>query len=249
MSAGAALTLRGVSHTFAGPPAVEALRDVDLHVAPGEFVAVVGASGSGKSTLLRIFAGLTVPTRGTATVGGASAVGRPGLVAFQPQRDLLMPWRRVLANATVGAEVAGVPKDDAARAARELLGAFGLDGFERAWPATLSGGMRQRVALLRTFLVPRPALLLDEPLGALDAITRREMQAWLLEVWGRDRRTVLFVTHDVEEALVLADRVVVLSRRPGRVVLDLAVEVARPRDVTAPDINARKRTLLAALSP
>jgi ABC-type nitrate/sulfonate/bicarbonate transport system ATPase subunit len=179
------------------------------------------------------------------------ANGRPGLVAYQPQGDVLMPWRRVLANATLGAEVAGVPRVEARRAAAARFDRFGLSGFERAWPAALSGGMRQRLALLRTFLVPRPVLLLDEPLGALDAITRRAMQEWLQEVWLDDRRTVVLVTHDVEEALLLADRVLVMSARPGRFVADLPVSFERPRQptlVTQAAFVAAKRQLLDALA-
>jgi ABC-type nitrate/sulfonate/bicarbonate transport system ATPase subunit len=179
------------------------------------------------------------------------ANGHPGLVAYQPQHDLLLPWRRVLANASLGAEVAGVGRDLARTEAAARFNRFGLAGFERAWPAMLSGGMRQRVALLRTFLVPRPVLLLDEPLGALDALTRRSMQEWLQEVWTEDGRTVLLVTHDVEEALLLADRVLVLSARPGRVVLDRPVSFVRPRRaslVTDPEFVDAKRQLLEALA-
>jgi ABC-type nitrate/sulfonate/bicarbonate transport system ATPase subunit len=250
VSGGAPVSLRGLSHTYAGPPPVDAVQDVDLEVAAGELVALVGPSGCGKSTLLRVLAGLTVPTAGGALVGDEDVIGRPGAVAYQPQRDLLMPWRRVIANATLGAEVAGVARADAQQRAVELLERFGLQGFERAWPATLSGGMRQRVALLRTFLVPRPVLLLDEPLGALDALTRREMQSWLQSVWQADGRTVLLVTHDTSEAVLLADRVVVMSPRPGRIVCDLPVPLPRPRDaaqVVEPDFVALQRELLQAL--
>jgi ABC-type nitrate/sulfonate/bicarbonate transport system ATPase subunit len=229
---------------------VPVLDGVSLSV-PGEaFVSLVGPSGCGKSTLLRMLAGLLVPDEGTATVDGEDAAGRPGLVAYMPQKDLLFPWRRALANATLGAEVAGVAKDEAQARARELLPLFGLEGFERAWPNQLSGGMRQRLALLRTFLTPRRTLLLDEPFGALDAITRREMQAWLQEVWQRDRRTVLFVTHDVEEALLLSDTVAVMSPRPGRIVARVAVPFPRPRPpglVVEPEFVALKAELLAAL--
>jgi ABC-type nitrate/sulfonate/bicarbonate transport system ATPase subunit len=229
---------------------VPVLDGVSLSV-PGEaFVSLVGPSGCGKSTLLRVLAGLLVPDEGTATVDGEDAAGRPGLVAYMPQKDLLFPWRRALANATLGAEVAGVAKGEAQARARELLPLFGLEGFERAWPNQLSGGMRQRLALLRTFLTPRRTLLLDEPFGALDAITRREMQAWLQDVWQRDRRTVLFVTHDVEEALLLSDTVAVMSPRPGRIVARVAVPFARPRPpglVVEPEFVALKSELLAAL--
>jgi ABC-type nitrate/sulfonate/bicarbonate transport system ATPase subunit len=234
------IRLRGLAHTYDGNPPVAALEPLDLDIADGQITAVIGRSGCGKSTLLRILAGLVEPTAGHVDVGPT---------AYQPQRDALLPWRRVLANATLGAEVSGVPADQARADAVRLLDQFGLAGFERSWPRELSGGMRQRVALLRTFLVPRPVLLLDEPFGALDAITRAEMQSWLEAVWQADGRTVVLVTHDVEETLRLADRVVVLSPRPGRVVLDLAVTSPRPRDVTAPELVELKRTLLHALLP
>jgi ABC-type nitrate/sulfonate/bicarbonate transport system ATPase subunit len=250
VNGGAPVALRDIAHTFVGPPAVDAIAQLDVDIEAGRLVAIVGPSGCGKSTLLRILAGLVTPTRGVASVGDARVNGRPGLVAYQPQHDLLMPWRRVLANATLGAEVAGVSRDEARRAASARLERFGLAGFERAWPATLSGGMRQRVALLRTFLIPRPVLLLDEPFGALDAITRRSMQEWLQEVWTADGRTVLLVTHDVDEALLLADRVLVMSARPGRVVCDLPVDYPRPRAatlVTDPEFVTAKAKLLDAL--
>jgi len=234
------------------------LDGLDLSITAGSFVAVVGPSGCGKSTVLRVLAGLLEPDGGTAAVGGADVIGRPGSCAWMPQRDDLLPWRRVLGNATLGAELGGRSRADAEVLARPLLERFGLGGFERAWPSELSGGMRQRLAVLRTFLVDAPVLLLDEPFGALDALTRRRMQTWLQEVWLADgdalglgrRRTVLFVTHDVEEALLLADRVVVLSQRPGRIVADHAVPDPRPRSpdlVVEPSFVARRAELLAAL--
>jgi NitT/TauT family transport system ATP-binding protein len=245
-----AVELRGVSHRFRGDPPVDVLDGVTLIVNRGQFVSLVGPSGCGKSTLLRMLAGLVAPDAGVVEVDGAPAVGHAGLVAFMPQRDLLLPWRRALANATLGAQVAGMPADEARRRAEALFERFGLAGFERAWPGQLSGGMRQRLALLRTFLMPRDTLLLDEPFGALDAITRRDMHGWLQDVWRRDRRSVLFVTHDVEEALVLSDVVYVLSARPGRVVDRLDVPLERPRAVattTTPEFAALKARLLDAL--
>ncbi|RJQ13270.1 MAG: ABC transporter ATP-binding protein [Dehalococcoidia bacterium] len=238
---GRAIDVRGVSLTYAGPPPVHALDGVDIEVARGEFVALLGPSGCGKSTLLRILADLVRPTSGEARADG---------VAYMPQRDLLLPWRRVLGNAVFAAELAGVPPDEAKRRARALLPRFGLEGFEQAWPAQLSGGMRQRLALLRTFLAPRETLLLDEPFGALDAITRRQMQRWLQDVLALEPRTVLLVTHDVEEALNLADTVYVMSPRPGRIVARIPVAIGRPRDaatVTSPGFIALKARLLAAL--
>jgi ABC-type nitrate/sulfonate/bicarbonate transport system ATPase subunit len=211
---------------------VVALDGVDLTVADGEFVAVVGPSGCGKSTLLRALGGMLPPG---ATVSGTLALptlpdgGRA--TAWMPQRDGLLPWRRAWSNALLGARIARVPRADAEARAAELFETFGLAGFERAWPHELSGGMRQRLALLRTCLAGRPVLLLDEPFGALDPITRRRMNEWLAGVGltglgpagttpAVGQRAVVLVTHDVDEALALADRVVVLSARPGRVVLD-----------------------------
>ena len=286
--AAGSVALRALSHRWpaaAGRLATPALEAVDLVVAPGEVVALVGPSGCGKSTLLRILAGLTVPSGGTAEVGGRSVVGRPGSCAWMPQHHGLLPWRRVLANATLGAEVGGRSRSEAEARARPLLERFGLGGFERAWPSELSGGMRQRLAVLRTVLTDAPVLLLDEPFGSLDAITRRSLQTWLQEVLvdgerpvgladgppdgpadgpaggpagastggssaGGGRRTVLVVTHDVEEAILLADRVVVLSARPGRVVADVGVPLPRPRPpalVTDPEVVALRAALLEAL--
>lgn len=260
-----AIEVEGLSLSWAGArgaPAATVLDDFHLSVAPGSFVSIVGPSGCGKSTLLRVLAGLLEPDAGQARIDGADVVGLAGSCAWLPQRDNLLPWRRVLANATLGAEIGGVSRVDAEARARPLLERFGLGGYERAWPAQLSGGMRQRLAVLRTFLIDAPVLLLDEPFGALDAITRRGMQTWLQEVWLADddrggsasapggRRTVVLVTHDVEEALVLADRVVVLSDRPARIVADAEVPFARPRRpelVTDPALVAARARLLAAL--
>ena len=247
---GPALAVHQVHHRFPGGGGVDVLDDVSLSVDAGSFVSVVGPSGCGKSTLLRMLAGLVVPTAGEVFVEGEPVAGHPGRTAFQPQRDLLLPWLRVLGNATLGAEVAGVPRATARAAAQARMGRFGLVGFERAWPSELSGGMRQRLALLRTFLMPRAVLLLDEPFGALDAITRRDLHQWLQTVGEQDRRTVLLVTHDVEEALVLSDTVVVLSARPARVVTEVAVGLSRPRPpdvVTDPEFVALKAKLLGAL--
>ncbi|MGE3961282.1 MAG: ABC transporter ATP-binding protein [Dehalococcoidia bacterium] len=248
-----AVHVDGVTLTFdarGGGMPVRALEEVSLDVGRGQFVSLVGPSGCGKSTLLRVLAGLVRPEAGDAAIEGERTLGRPGGAAFMPQRDLLLPWRRTVANAALGAELAGVTRDEARAAARALLPTFGLEGFERAWPAQLSGGMRQRLALLRTFLVPRDVMLLDEPFGALDAITRREMQLWLQGVWAEHRRSVLLVTHDVEEALVLSDTVFVMSPRPGRIVHRVEVPIARPRavvDATTSEFAALKGELLAAL--
>ncbi len=221
-----ALTVHELSHAFDGVPVLDG---VSLSVASRRVTAVVGPSGGGKSTLFRVLAGLLIPASGTAEVHGVSVVGKPGHVAFMPQRDHLLPWRRALGNAVLGAQIRGVPVAEARSQAQALFPRFGLEGTQRQWPGQLSGGMRQRLALLRTFLVGRDVLLLDEPFGALDAMTRRSMHAWVQEVLAEDPRAVLLITHDVEEALLLADDVVVLSRRPARVLATFSVLFDRPR--------------------
>jgi NitT/TauT family transport system ATP-binding protein len=233
----AALEARSVVRRF-GP--VTALDGVDLHVDEGEVLAVVGPSGCGKSTLLELFAGLQEPDEGM--VAGAPGE-RLRRCALMPQRDMLLPWRDALANAGLALECAGASRAAAREAAAPLFERFGLGGFERAHPAELSGGMRQRVAFVRTLLAGRPVLLLDEPFGALDAITRAGMQEWLADALARAPRTVVLVTHDVEEALFLGDRVAVLSPRPGRVVCELRVHIPRPRPRRATVTSERFLTL------
>jgi len=213
----AGVELEGVDAAYG---AVAALRGVTLSVARGEIVAVVGPSGCGKSTLLELVCGLIEPAAGRFRADPA---------ALMPQRDALLPWLSAVDNAGLALRVAGASRAAARAAAREHFAAFGLEGFERARPAALSGGMRQRVAFLRTLLAGRPVLCLDEPFGALDALTRLQMQRWLAGALAREPRTVLLVTHDVEEAVLLADRVVLLSARPGRIIEILDVELPRPR--------------------
>jgi len=226
----AKLQVRGLSKAFRDDGAtLEALRDFSLQVEAGQFVTIIGPSGCGKSTLFNLIVGLDEPDAGEIWLDGSPVPRRAGLFGYMPQRDLLLPWRSVVANASLARELHGVPPERARAAAAELLPLFGLQEFASAYPAALSGGMRQRVALLRTILTDREVLLLDEPFGALDALTRRELQDWLLRAWDQFGRTMLFITHDVAEALYLGDRVIVLSPRPGQVVSDLAVDLPRPR--------------------
>jgi NitT/TauT family transport system ATP-binding protein len=228
--------------------ALTVLDGIDLRLRQDEVTAVVGPSGSGKSTLLELVAGLQEPDGGTVRVNGAtSAAERRGACSFMPQRDLLLPWRDALGNAALALECQDLPRGEARRRAEPLFERFGLAEFERARPAELSGGMRQRVAFLRTLLPGRPLLLLDEPFGALDAITRADLQEWLAGMLEAEPRTVLLVTHDVEEAVFLADRVVVLSPRPGRVIAEYEVPLPRPRTVTDPELAALRREALEAL--
>jgi NitT/TauT family transport system ATP-binding protein len=217
---------------------VVALRGMSLRVAPGEVVAVVGPSGCGKSTLLELVCGLQRP--------GAGRVHSDPAV-LMAQRDLLLPWSSALDNAALPLLVRGVKRAEARDRARPLFSQFGLEGFETARPVELSGGMRQRVAFLRTLLAGKPVLALDEPFASLDALTRGQMQEWLTAALEREPRTVLLVTHDVEEAVVLADRVVVMSPRPGHAVAEVLVDLPRPRKRTDPAVVALRERALEAL--
>ncbi|MET0511487.1 MAG: ABC transporter ATP-binding protein [Thermoleophilaceae bacterium] len=228
--------------------ALTALDQINLRVRSGEVLAVVGPSGCGKSTLLELVAGLQEPDEGVIRVQAAgSAAERRAACAYMPQRDLLLPWRDALGNAALALECQRVPRAEARRRPEPLFERFGLAEFERSRPAALSGGMRQRVAFLRTLLAGRPLLLLDEPFGALDAITRADLQEWLAATLAVEPRTVVLVTHDVEEAAFLADRIVVLSPRPGRIVAEFAVDAARPRSLTDPALAELRGRAMEAL--
>jgi putative hydroxymethylpyrimidine transport system ATP-binding protein len=242
------LVVEGLRKSF-GSLAV--LDGVEFDVAPGEFVALVGPSGCGKSTLFDVVAGLEPPDAGRVLVDGEDATGRVDPFAYMPQQDLLFPWRTVLDNTTLGLEVAGMPRKAARARAGALFEPFGLAGFERSRPGELSGGMRQRAALLRTVVQDRAVLLLDEPFGALDALTRIDMQAWLEGVRGRFGWTVLLITHDIREAVFLADRVLVLAPRPTSVRREVVVDLPRPRRldmITEPAFAAREAEVLAQVS-
>jgi NitT/TauT family transport system ATP-binding protein len=230
--------VEGAGRTFHGRDgAVQALRGMDLRARPGETVAVVGASGCGKSTLLELICGLQQPDEGTVRADPA---------VLMPQRDLLLPWASALDNAALALRARGIGRDESRSQAQPWFKRFGLAGFERARPAALSGGMRQRVAFVRTLLAGKPVLALDEPFAALDALTRQEIQSWLIEALAAEPRTVVLVTHDVEEAVLLADRVVVMSPRPGRAVLSLEVPFPWPRARTdAAVVELRERALEA----
>jgi ABC-type nitrate/sulfonate/bicarbonate transport system ATPase subunit len=227
----ALLDVRGLTQSFPGPDrgVIEVLSGVDLSVRAGEFAALIGPSGSGKSTLFNVIAGLDRPAGGEVAIAGQPAIGHNDRVAYMPQKDLLFPWRTVAANAALGLEIQGMGAKQARARVAGLLPEFGLAGFEQAYPAQLSGGMRQRAALLRTVVMERPLLLLDEPFGALDSLTRTQMQLWLAGMCERFGWTVLLVTHDIREAVFLADTVHVLSARPGRITARIDVPFARPR--------------------
>ncbi len=234
-----AVLVNGVSRAYVGRDGspVRALADISLHADANELLAVVGPSGCGKTTLLELICGLQPCDAGSIECAPA---------ALMPQRDLLLPWLSALDNAALALRIARVGRAAARARAGELFAQLGLAGFEQAHPHELSGGMRQRVAFVRTLLSGKQLLCLDEPFGALDAITRAEMHTWLVDALAREPRTVVLVTHDVEEAVVLADRVAVLSARPGRVVAELEVGLKRPRSRTDREVVAlRERALIA----
>ncbi len=214
-------TARGDLHVLDG---------LSLTVEPGEFVSIIGPSGSGKSTLLHVVGGLVVPQAGTVVLDEVTITGTRGHISHMPQQPALFPWRSVLDNVLLAQEITGTRTTASAREARGWLDRIGLGQFADAYPHTLSGGMQQRVAFLRALLSPRPFMCLDEPFSALDALTRADMQRWLLHLWEETRRSVLFITHNIEEALLLSDTVYVLSARPARVLHRLDVPFARPRD-------------------
>jgi ABC-type nitrate/sulfonate/bicarbonate transport system ATPase subunit len=243
---GVALEIEALAHSYG---ALDVIARLDLSAGPGELVGLVGPSGCGKSTLLELIAGLEPPARGTVRVGGAvREAERLARSAYLPQRDLLLPWLSAIDNAALAPRNRGASRAEAREAARPLFERFGLAGFEDARPSELSGGMRQRVAFLRTLLAGKPLLLLDEPFAALDAITRAEMQEWLAGAVAEQGRTIVFVTHDVEEALYICDRVLVLSAWPARVIVELASPTPRalPRIEAVTDpafVTVRERAL------
>lgn len=232
-ASGCNIVVDGLMHRFAG--GMLAVNDANFTVNSGEFVVIVGPSGCGKTTMLNIVAGLTEQQSGDVSIGGKPPKAGRKDIAYMFAQDALLPWRRVIDNVVFGVEVRS-KLDAAARKeindqARAMLSMVGLSGFEEAFPRQLSHGMRQRVALARTFLMPSPVLLMDEPFGALDAHTKYLLEQRLIELWERDKRTVLFITHDLGEAIALADRVLVCANRPGRIKSDIRIDLPRPRDI------------------
>ncbi|OGK91306.1 MAG: hypothetical protein A2X50_16665 [Candidatus Rokubacteria bacterium GWF2_70_14] len=238
------IVVESLSHAFdIDGRSVPVLTDVSLEVAQGEFLAIVGPSGCGKSTLLNIVSGLFPPTTGRVTVDGAPVDGINPRIGYMFARDALLPWRTSLANVAFGPELAGEPADRREARARDLLRLTGLAGFEGSYPSQLSQGMRQRVSLARTLARNPDILLMDEPFGALDAQTKLVLEEEFLRIWERDRKTVIFVTHDLFEAIAMADRVAVFSARPGRIKSLVALDLPRPRSVTAGRFGPRFQDL------
>ena len=248
---GSKIRVEGVSKTFVreGRP-LHVLDRVDFHAMDGELVSIIGPSGCGKSTLLNIIAGLDEPTSGEIFMSGVRATQRLGAVGYMQQKDLLLPWRSIIDNATLGLELQGVSRNVARDRAAELMEQFGLAGFEREYPFSLSGGMRQRASFLRTVLADQEVFLLDEPFGSLDALTRSQIQEWLLGLWESLGKTIVLVTHDVDEALFLSDRIYVMTQRPGRMKLVEQSNLPRPRTletVTSDRFVSLKARLLATV--
>jgi ABC-type nitrate/sulfonate/bicarbonate transport system ATPase subunit len=243
--------VEGVSKRLCQPGRqLSVLQDVNLSVDAGEFVSIIGPSGCGKSTLLNIIAGLEQPSSGAIYLNGQRSEHRLGSVGYMQQKDLLLPWRTVLDNVILGLELRGMARRVARRGATELMAQFGLQGFEQVYPFALSGGMRQRAAFLRTMLPAQEVYLLDEPFGALDALSRGQIHEWLLGLWEALHKTIVLVTHDVDEAIFLSDRVYVMTARPGQVQLVQPIALPRPRRlemVTGADFMALKARLLTVL--
>ena len=245
------LHVNGVSKRFGnGRERVSAIEGVSFDVQQGTFLSILGPSGCGKSTLFNLIAGLMQPSAGDITIGGASVIEKPGQVGYMLQKDLLLPWRTIEDNIMLGQTLHGASKCAAMALAAPLIERCGLKGFERHRPHQLSGGMRQRAALLRTLLTGKEVLLLDEPFGALDAITRLQLQMLLTDVWKEMEKTILFVTHDVDEALLLSDEILLLSARPGRVLRRFFVDQPRPRTpetLAKPEVAALKAEIMSML--
>ncbi|HSA83317.1 MAG TPA: ABC transporter ATP-binding protein [Patescibacteria group bacterium] len=223
------------------------LDNVSLSIDDGEFVSILGPSGCGKSTILDIISGLANADSGDVLLNGESIKNTTGKVAYMTQDDVLFPWRTVLDNVIIPLEIAGVEKKLAREESKKLLHIFGLDKFAASFPFMLSGGMRQRAALLRTYLTKKNVLLFDEPFAKLDALTRKNMQEWFLHIWQKDKRSVLFVTHDIDEAILLSDKIYVMSDRPGKIVKEILINSKRPRRNIAKDFATMKKKILTNL--
>ena len=245
------IRVEGVTkHFLQNGRTLSVLQNVDFHAEDGELVSIIGPSGCGKSTLLNIIAGLDDPSTGAIYLNGRRAEKRLGVVGYMQQKDLLLPWRNVIDNAIIGLELRRVSRPVARARASELTERFGLKGFEKEYPSALSGGMRQRASFLRTVLADQEVFLLDEPFSALDALNRTQIQEWLLGLWESLRKTIVLVTHDVDEAIFLSDRICVMTDRPGRMKLVERVNLPRPRTlemVTQAPFVSLKAKLLASV--
>jgi NitT/TauT family transport system ATP-binding protein len=240
---GSHIVIKNVSKVFDAGRQVVALQDISLEIPGGQFACLLGPSGCGKSTLLNAVAGFSLPTSGSITTDGAQVQGPGPDRGMVFQEYALFPWMTVEQNVGFGLEIKGMPKAEIARRVADLLGILSLSDFRQRYPKDLSGGMRQRVAIARVLALDSPIMLMDEPFGALDALTRRNLQDELLRIWAELKKTIIFVTHSIEEAIYLADRIIVMTYRPGTVKRDILVDLPRMRDPAAPEFNALKREL------
>ena len=241
------LEVKHVSRSFGGRLILD---DISIELNPGELVCLLGVSGGGKTTLFNIISGLLTPDRGQVLLDGRDITGCPGRISYMMQKDLLLPYRTILDNAALPLVLKGMKKAQARAEASKLFPQFGLEGTQRKYPAQLSGGMRQRAALLRTYLFSRDVALLDEPFSALDTITKSAIHRWYLDVMERIRLSTLFITHDIDEAILLSDRIYLLSGQPGRITAELAIPEPRPRPADfnlTPEFLAYKRKILELL--
>lgn len=241
------LELKNINKAFEDTSVLEG---ISLQLHNKEFVSILGPSGSGKSTLFNVISGLLQPDGGEVLIEGVPHTGKTGRVSYMYQKDLLLPWRRIIDNAALPLLVKGLKKQQAREQVAPYFKVFGLEGFEYKYPFQLSGGMRQRTALLRTYMFSRDIMLLDEPFGGLDAITRAKMHQWLLEVLQQVEASVLFITHDIEEAIYLSDRIYILSERPARIKKEISIDLNRPRTkdlLVSPEFNSLKAEILSLL--
>ncbi|MFC0472702.1 ABC transporter ATP-binding protein [Halalkalibacter kiskunsagensis] len=241
------LSIRNLQHSFGGEPVI---KGINLYLQKGEFVSLIGPSGCGKSTLFNLITGLDIPHEGEISLDGQNIIGKRGYSSYMMQKDLLFPWKTVLENVLLGPMITKQQTEQVKEEALSLFPLFGLEGYEHSYPDVLSGGMKQRAALLRTFLHKKELLLLDEPFGALDALTREKMHSWLLQIWRKMQRTVLFITHSIDEAIFLSDRIYVLAPRPTEVILEEKVTLSRPRKTemkVSPEFLELKGRLMNAL--
>lgn len=241
------LEARNINKSFKETPV---LKGVSLYLEEYEFVSILGPSGSGKSTLFNIISGLMGPDSGDILIDGENYTGKTGRISYMYQKDLLLPWRKIIDNTSIPFIIKGTGKKEARERVREYFKIFGLEGFENKYPFQLSGGMRQRAALLRTYMFSRDIMLLDEPFGGLDAITKSKMHSWLLKVLEEMKSSILFITHDIEEAIYLSDRIYILSERPAEIREVIKVDLPKPRErnvVTTQRFNEIKRHILDVL--
>ena len=229
---------------------ISVIDDVSLELKENEFVSLLGPSGSGKSTIFNIIAGLIKPDKGKVYIEDMDFTGRSGRVSYVYQKDLLLPWKKIIDNAALPLVIKGTKKKEAREMVKGYFKIFGLEGFEYKYPFQLSGGMRQRAALMRTYMFSKDIILLDEPFGGLDAITKRRMQYWLLDVLSNLNASIIFITHDIDEAIFLSDRVYILSDRPARVKTEIKIDLPRPRKnqvITTPRFNEIKKDIINIL--